>query len=105
MPTKRSLPKAAAETRDRAKRLAEMGSNGGLFIGAMTGALCAAPRINDWGFLRSFGTVAVCALGGMVLGWLIVGWMIGTAASWEPTDYGDPGGGCDGGGDCGGGDG
>ena len=48
MTTKRSLKKAEVEQRARAKRLDAMGSNGGLFIGAMLGALYAAPRINDW---------------------------------------------------------
>ena len=92
MPTKRSLTRAAAETKARTRRLADMGASGGLFIGAMTGALFAAPRINDFGLLQSLGMVAACAFGGTVLGALIVGWMIGAAASWEPGDGGFGGG-------------
>ena len=101
MPTKRSLQRAEAENKARAKRLEAIGSNGGLFMGAMLGALYAAPRVNDWGFAWTFGIAAICALGGMLLGTLMVGWMVGSAATWSCGDYSDLGGGD---GDCGGGD-
>jgi len=99
MPTKRSLTRATAETRARAKRLEEMGANGGLFLGAMIGTLFAAPRVNEIGVAKVLGIVAMFAAGGTILGALLVGWMMGAAANLGIPDYGDGGDGEGGGGD------